>query len=72
MCWQVMKTCTFYIIFITVLINGGTSASMLQRLRLRAEDTPALLLNCKGEAGVQSWGWGWLDVQGLLGMQASL
>ncbi|KAG2443286.1 hypothetical protein HYH02_009356 [Chlamydomonas schloesseri] len=41
---KVMKTCTFYIIFITVLINGGTSAAMLQRLKLRAEDTPALLL----------------------------
>ncbi|GLI71288.1 hypothetical protein VaNZ11_016422, partial [Volvox africanus] len=42
---KVMKTCTFYLIFITVLFNGGTSAYMLQRLKLRAQDTPALILH---------------------------
>ncbi|GLC38121.1 hypothetical protein PLESTF_000318100 [Pleodorina starrii] len=41
---RVMKTCTFYLIFITVLFNGGTSAYLIRRLKLRAEDTPAPLL----------------------------
>ncbi|KAG2443406.1 hypothetical protein HXX76_001764 [Chlamydomonas incerta] len=54
---RVMKTCTFYIIFLTVLVNGGTSAAMLQRLRLRAEDTPALLLNYKdSHANLEAFG----------------
>ncbi|KAG2492799.1 hypothetical protein HYH03_008959 [Edaphochlamys debaryana] len=37
---KVMKTCTFYLIFITVLFNGGTSGFLLDRLKLRAEDFP--------------------------------
>lgn len=35
-----MKTVTFYTIFITVLVNGGTCNFMLQKLKLRATDVP--------------------------------
>ncbi|KAG2435823.1 hypothetical protein HXX76_007018 [Chlamydomonas incerta] len=35
---EVMKTVTFYIIFITVLFNGGSASYMLEVLRLRATD----------------------------------
>ena len=31
---QVMKTVTFYTIFVTVLINGGACAELLKRLML--------------------------------------
>jgi hypothetical protein len=35
---QMMLTCTFFIILITVLVNGGACAHLIVRLRLRAED----------------------------------
>ncbi|PNW87467.1 hypothetical protein CHLRE_02g144550v5 [Chlamydomonas reinhardtii] len=35
---QVMKTVTFYLIFITVLWNGGSASYLLEVLRLRATD----------------------------------
>ncbi|PNW71931.1 hypothetical protein CHLRE_16g671250v5 [Chlamydomonas reinhardtii] len=35
---EVMKTVTFYIIFITVLWNGGSASYLLEVLRLRATD----------------------------------
>ena len=36
---RVMKTCTLYLITITVLFNGGLSAMLLKKLGLRAEDS---------------------------------
>ncbi|PNH08205.1 Sodium/hydrogen exchanger 6 [Tetrabaena socialis] len=59
---KVMKTCTFYLIFITVLFNGGTAGALLQRLRLRAEDTPALILNRPDTLG-HMHGFGSADVE---------
>ena len=38
---KVMKTCTLYIVTITVLINGGLSSTLLRKLKLRAEDSKA-------------------------------
>lgn len=35
---DVMLTCTFVIILITVLVNGGGCAALLQKLRLKASD----------------------------------
>ncbi len=48
---QVMKTCTFYIVFVTVLINGGTAAELLEKLKLRACDVPSLLVNVECDTG---------------------
>lgn len=36
---EVMLTCTFFIILITVLVNGGACAHIIDRLRLQAQDT---------------------------------
>lgn len=36
-----MLTCTFFIILITVLVNGGGCAHLIDRLRLRAQDGPS-------------------------------
>lgn len=45
------QTTCLYIVFITVLLNGGTSAFWLRKLKLRAEDTPALMLREHGYVG---------------------
>ncbi|GIL79960.1 hypothetical protein Vretifemale_9195, partial [Volvox reticuliferus] len=60
---KVMKTCTFYLVFITVLFNGGTSAYLLRRLKLRAEDTPALILHLQDNLS-RMHGFGSEDVTG--------
>ncbi|KAL6759442.1 Sodium/hydrogen exchanger family-domain-containing protein [Haematococcus lacustris] len=39
---EVMKTCTFYVIFITVLVNGGSCAHLIERLDLKAPTGPAV------------------------------
>lgn len=36
---EVMLTCTFFIILITVLVNGGACADFIDRLHLRAQDS---------------------------------
>ena len=36
---EVMLTCTFFIILITVLVNGGACAEFIDRLHLRAQDS---------------------------------
>lgn len=46
-----MKTCTFYIVFVTVLVNGGTAAELLEKLKLRASDVPSLLVNAECDTG---------------------
>ncbi|GFR52219.1 hypothetical protein Agub_g14669 [Astrephomene gubernaculifera] len=48
---KVMKTCTFYVIFITVLINGGSCGYLLERLRLRACDEEGLMQGAADEEG---------------------
>ncbi|EFJ48936.1 hypothetical protein VOLCADRAFT_90258 [Volvox carteri f. nagariensis] len=60
---KVMKTCTFYLVFITVLFNGGTCAYLLRRLGLRAEDTPALILRLQ-DSLAHMHGFGSADCRG--------
>jgi len=35
---HVLLVVTFFLILITVLFNGGTSAAVMRKLKLRAED----------------------------------
>lgn len=34
---QVMKTCTYYLVTLTVLVNGGSAGWLLNKLSLRSD-----------------------------------